>query len=146
MKSLATLGISAVAAAASLAAFPPDASAQSTMAYPEKCKSEGMKMDMSKNDMSMGGMQMGEMTDYQKASMDGMKNMGMNMMQGMMKKDADVSFVCGMIAHHMGAISMSEVELKYGDNDEAKQMAQKIIEAQKKEIEEMSKWVDKEAK
>jgi uncharacterized protein (DUF305 family) len=78
--------------------------------------------------------------------MEGMKTMGMNMMQGMMKKDADVSFVCGMIAHHMGAISMSEVELKYGDNDEAKQMAQKVIEAQKKEIEEMSKWVDKEVK
>ncbi|MBB3644489.1 uncharacterized protein (DUF305 family) [Rhizobium sp. BK619] len=72
--------------------------------------------------------------------------MHINMMQGMMKKDADVSFVCGMIAHHMGAISMSEAELKFGDNEEAKQMAQKIINAKKKEIEKMSKWVDREAK
>lgn len=141
MNTLTTLAVSTIAAAASFAS---GASAQSTMAYPEKCKSQGM--DMSKVDMSATGMQMGEMTDYQKASMDGMKDMHMNMMQGMMKKDADVSFVCGMIAHHMGAISMSEVELKFGDNEEAKQMAQKIIEAQKKEIEEMSKWVDKEAK
>ncbi|NNG74174.1 DUF305 domain-containing protein [Rhizobium laguerreae] len=133
------------AVAASFAILPSGASAQSTMVYPEKCKSESMKTDMSKMDMS-GGMPMGDMTEYQKASMDGMKDMHMNMMQGMMKKDADVSFVCGMIAHHMGAISMSEVELKYGDNDEAKQRAQKVIEAQKKEIEEMSKWVDKEAK
>ncbi|EJC66415.1 hypothetical protein Rleg5DRAFT_2130 [Rhizobium leguminosarum bv. viciae WSM1455] len=132
------------AVAASYAILPSVTSAQSTMAYPEKCKSQGM--DMSKADMPSGVMPMGEMTDYQKASMDGMKGMHMNMMQGMMQKDADVSFVCGMIAHHMGAISMSEVELKYGDNAEAKQMAQKIIEAQKKEIEEMSKWVDKEAK
>ncbi|ANL31919.1 hypothetical protein AMC90_PD00894 (plasmid) [Rhizobium phaseoli] len=144
MKKLTTLAISTVAAAASFAVLPASASAQSTMAYPEKCKSQGM--DMSKMDMSSAGMPMGEMTDYQKASMEGMKDMHMNMMQGMMKKDADLSFVCGMIAHHMGAISMSEVELKYGDNDEAKQMAQKVIEAQKKEIEEMSKWVDKEAK
>ncbi|MBY3597159.1 MULTISPECIES: CopM family metallochaperone [Rhizobium] len=146
MNTLATLAFSAAAATVSFAILPPAASAQSAMAYPEKCKTEGMKTDMSKNDMSTGGMPMGEMTDYQKASMDGMKDMHMNMMQGMMKKDADVSFVCGMIAHHMGAISMSEVELKYGDNEGARQMAQKIIDAQKKEIEEMSKWVDKEAK
>ncbi|MBY5720080.1 DUF305 domain-containing protein [Rhizobium leguminosarum] len=135
---------SCTAVAACFAILPSAVSAQSTMAYPEKCKSEDM--DMSKADMPSGGMPMGDMTDYQKASMDGMKDMHMNMMQGMMKKDADVSFVCGMIAHHMGAISMSEVELKYGDNDEAKQMAQKVIEAQKKEIEEMSKWVDQEVK
>lgn len=144
MKKLTFLAVSAAAAAASFAVLPASASAQSTMAYPEKCKSQGM--DMSKMDMPSGGMPMGEMTDYQNASMEGMKDMHMNMMQGTMKKDADLSFVCGMIAHHMGAISMSEAELKYGDNDEAKQMAQKVIEAQKKEIEEMSKWVDKEAK
>ncbi|WP_064685749.1 DUF305 domain-containing protein [Rhizobium bangladeshense] len=144
MKKLTFLAVSAAAAAASFAILPASASAQSTMAYPEKCKSQGM--DLSKMDMPSGGMPMGEMTDYQGASMEGMKDMHMNMMQGMMKKDADVSFVCGMIAHHMGAISMSEVELKYGDNDWAKHMAQKVIEAQKREIDEMSKWVDKEAK
>lgn len=115
------------------------------MAYPAKCKSE---TEMPKMDMSAmsSGMKMDEMTDYQKASMDGMHAMNMNMMQGMMKKDADVAFVCGMIAHHMGAISMSEVELKYGDNEEAKANAQKIIDAQTKEIAEMTKWLDKEAK
>ncbi|MDK4740259.1 DUF305 domain-containing protein [Rhizobium sp. CNPSo 3464] len=139
-----TIFIASAVASATLAILSPGASAQSTMTYPEKCKSQGM--DLSKMNMPSESMPMGDMTDYQKASIEGMKNMHMNMMQGMMKNDADVSFVCGMIAHHMGAISMSEVELKYGDNDEAKQMAQKIIEAQKKEIEEMSKWVDKEAK
>jgi uncharacterized protein (DUF305 family) len=142
MKTFTNLAL--CAAAAAVAILPSAASAQSEIAYPEKCKSQNM--DMSKANMSSGGMPMGEMTDYQKASMEGMKDMHMNMMQGMTKKDADVSFVCGMIAHHMGAISMSEVELKFGDNEEAKQMAQKIIEAQKKEIEEMSKWVDREAK
>ena len=59
-----------------------------------------------------------------------------------MKSDADVAFVCGMIAHHMGAIEMSRTELKHGDNEEARAMAQKIIDAQLKEIEDMSKWVE----
>ncbi|ULJ73676.1 DUF305 domain-containing protein [Rhizobium gallicum] len=136
--------LAVVGATVLLSLAPLSASAQE-MTYPEKCKTEGM--DMSKMGMSSGGdMPMGEMTDYQKASMDGMKSMHMNMMQGMMKKDADVSFICGMIAHHMGAISMSEVELKYGDNKEAKDMAQMIIDAQKKEIVDMTKWLDKEAK
>jgi uncharacterized protein (DUF305 family) len=115
------------------------------MPYPDKCKTAGMEMSGKDMDMS-SHMKMGEMTDYQKASMEGMMSMHSNMMQGMMKKDADVSFICGMIAHHMGAISMSEIELNYGDNAEAKEMAQKVIDAQKKEITEMTKWLDKEAK
>jgi len=68
------------------------------------------------------------------------------MMQAMMKEDADVAFVCGMIAHHMGAIEMSKTELKHGKNEEAKAMAQTIIDAQLKEIEEMSKWVEANAR
>jgi uncharacterized protein (DUF305 family) len=64
----------------------------------------------------------------------------------MMKDDADVGFVCGMIAHHMGAIEMSKTELKNGDDEQAKLMAQKIIDAQMKEIDEMSKWVEAHAK
>ena len=51
-----------------------------------------------------------------------------------------------MIAHHMGAIEMSKTELKHGDDDQAKAMAQKIIDAQVKEIEDMTKWVEAHAK
>jgi len=114
------------------------------MAMPEKCMAKDGKMDMSTDrPMDMQGMQM---KDFQKEMMEGMKKMDPAMMQGMMQDDADVAFVCGMIAHHMGAIQMSEVELKHGDNDWAKQMAQKIIDAQKSEIAEMTKWVDGNAK
>ncbi|CAH0343551.1 MULTISPECIES: DUF305 domain-containing protein [Rhizobium/Agrobacterium group] len=142
MNTLVRVSLAAVGALSLLATVPAASFAQ--MAYPEKCKSE---MDMSKMDMMSGDMGMGEMmTDYQKASMEGMKSMHMNMMQGMMKKDADVAFVCGMIAHHMGAISMSEVGLEYGDNEWARKTAQKIIDAQTKEIAEMTEWLDKEAK
>lgn len=142
MKTLVRISLAAAGALSLLAIMP--AASFAEMAYPEKCKSG---MNMSKMDMMSGDMGMGDMmTDYQKASMEGMKSMHMNMMQGMMKKDADVAFVCGMIAHHMGAISMSEVELKYGDNEWAKKTAQKIIDAQTKEIAEMNEWLDKEAK
>lgn len=142
MNTFSKLTLAAAGALSMLAVMP--AASFAEMAYPEKCRSE---MDMSKMDMMSGDMGMGDMmTDYQKASMEGMKSLHMNMMQGMMKKDADVAFVCGMIAHHMGAISMSEVELKYGDNEWAKKSAQKIIDAQTKEIAEMTEWLDKEAK
>jgi uncharacterized protein (DUF305 family) len=134
---------SAVAASALLAillSVSINASAQTAM--PDACKSE---MSAS-GDMSMPEMQMGQMAEHHKAMMEAMQQMHPAMMQGMMAKDPDVSFICGMIAHHMGAISMSEVELKYGDDQQAKAMAEKIIDAQKKEIEEMTTWVNEHAK
>ncbi|WP_409201888.1 DUF305 domain-containing protein [Rhizobium lentis] len=57
-----------------------------------------------------------------------------------------MAFACGMIAHHMGAISMSEVELKRGDNAETKAKAQKIIDDQSREIRELTAWVERQAK
>jgi uncharacterized protein (DUF305 family) len=149
MTTLVKLTFAAAVATAALSISTFGASAE--MAYPEKCKAD--KTSMAKMDMPGGGMKMsggkmamGGMTDYQKASMEGMKSMGSNMEQGMMKKGADVSFICGMIAHHMGAISMSQVELKYGKDEWAKKMAQMIIDAQEKEIKEMSGWLDTAAK
>lgn len=114
--------------------------------FPDKCKTDmAMSGDMMQgHDMSK--MDMSKMPEHQKESMEGMKSMHMNMLQGMMKKDPDVAFNCGMIAHHMGAISMAEIELKHGKDEISKVAAQKIIEAQKKEIKEMSAWVDKYVK
>lgn len=63
---------------------------------PAKCKSDMA----SGGDMNMQAHEMSGATNYQKESVDGMK--AMNMMQAMMKNGADVSFICGMIAHHMG--------------------------------------------
>ncbi|RWO05797.1 MAG: DUF305 domain-containing protein [Mesorhizobium sp.] len=94
----------------------------------------------------MAGMDMSSMDEAQKANMAAMTKMHPSMMQGMMAKDPDVAFACGMIAHHQGAIDMAEVELKYGDNDEAKKMAQTIIDAQTKEIGEFKQWLEANAK
>jgi hypothetical protein len=130
------------------------AAAQPT--FPEKCKGDAPMSEMSMPGMPMtgghmamegsGSDQMANLSDHQKASMEGMMSMHQNMMQGMMQEDADVAFACGMIAHHIGAISMAEVELKYGDNEEMKTTAQEIIDAQTKEIEELTAWVEREAK
>lgn len=95
--------------------------------------------DMSKTDMS-------GMDEAHQAYMQSMMKMNPDMMQGMMASDADVAFVCGMIAHHQGAIDMANVELKYGDDKKAKQMAKKVIAAQKEEIAKFTKWVEAEAK
>jgi uncharacterized protein (DUF305 family) len=115
------------------------------MAYPEKCKSAD-DMAMKHEEMMKSSGMNAQMNDFQKEYMEGMGKTMPLMMGGMMKDDADVAFVCGMIAHHMGAIEMSKTELKHGDNDEAKQMAQKIIDAQVKEIEDMTKWVEANVK
>ncbi|MDW9627450.1 DUF305 domain-containing protein (plasmid) [Sinorhizobium meliloti] len=111
------------------------------MTLPEACKTE-----TSASTMQMPGGDTGQMAEHQRAMMEGMRETEPAMMQGIMAKDPDVAFVCGMIAHHTAAINMSEVELKYGDDQQAKSMAEKIIDAQKKEIEEMTTWVTEHAK
>jgi uncharacterized protein (DUF305 family) len=55
--------------------------------------------------------------------------------------DPDVEFVRSMIPHHQGAIDMAQVELKYGKNPQARAFAEKIIEAQKAEIEQLNAWL-----
>ena len=42
-----------------------------------------------------------------------------------------------MIGHHQGAIEMARAELANGQNVDAKSLAQKIIDAQQAEIEQM---------
>ena len=131
-------------AGAALLATMPFANAAET-SFPAVCKSDMMM------DMGMGMDQSKMMTDmmseeHQKAGMAGMMQMNKDMMQGMMQKDADVAFVCGMLAHHQGAIDMANVELKYGDNAWAKEMAQKVIDAQTKEIADMTAWLKDNAK
>lgn len=111
--------------------------------FPEKCKSDTSAASSSTMDEMMPS---AEMTDYQHGYMEGMKTMMPNMMHGIAKDDADVAFICGMIAHHMGSIAMARVELDHGDNDYAKEAAQKIIDRQIKDIQEMSDWVEQEVK
>ena len=49
----------------------------------------------------------------------------------------DKEFLTRMLAHHMEALPMSQAELDGGQNPQGKQLAQAIIDAQTKEIDEM---------
>lgn len=55
--------------------------------------------------------------------------------------DADLAFMQGMLAHHKGAVEMSEVALKYAKDEQARDLATRVIAAQKAEIEEMEAWL-----
>ncbi|MEO6394787.1 MAG: DUF305 domain-containing protein [Devosia sp.] len=135
MKILATIAVASVlpllAPASALAADP----------LPAICSSGQTMMDMS-NGMPMT---MGPDDDAHRALMAGMGDMNSQMAQGMTAADIDVAFICGMIPHHQGAIDMARAELQYGDDPWAKELAQKIVDAQTREIAEMINWLNKQS-
>lgn len=102
-------------------------------------QSSGMHDGMMQN---MQGM-MDKMDGAHKAYMQTMMKMHAPMMQAMMSKDPDVAFVCMMIPHHMAAIENARIVLRYGDNGEAKKLAQETLQSNEKEL---KAWVEKHAK
>lgn len=77
----------------------------------------------------------------QQELMQGMNQMNQDMMVAAQYKDPDVAFAAGMLPHHIGAVKMAEVELKYGKDPEMRKLAEDIINAQQAEIEQMQKWL-----
>jgi uncharacterized protein (DUF305 family) len=112
----------------------------SAEAFPEVCKSDAGHAGHGGAE-PMSEMPMAGMNEHQRAAMPGMMRMDRDMMQGMMQDDADVAFACGMIAHHQGAIDMARVELEHGDDEQMKQLAEKVIADQQREIAEMTQWL-----
>jgi uncharacterized protein (DUF305 family) len=74
----------------------------------------------------MGSNSMGMMSDDDLVRLDGTTGSTFERM-----------WLRGMIAHHEGAVDMSETELTQGSNPEAKSLAQRIITAQTAEIAQM---------
>ncbi|MES2648128.1 MAG: DUF305 domain-containing protein [Bacteroidota bacterium] len=71
----------------------------------------------------------------------------MHMMMQCMQKapdtyDVDVDFANQMICHHQGAIDMSKVELKWGNDEPALNEAKMIIDEQSAEIIEFSQFLN----
>ena len=77
----------------------------------------------------------------QQELIQGMNQMNQDMMAAAQYKDPDVAFAAGMLPHHIGAVKMAEVELKYGKDPEMRKLAENIINAQQAEIEQMQKWL-----
>ncbi|MBC6698193.1 DUF305 domain-containing protein [Hymenobacter puniceus] len=75
-----------------------------------------------------------------KASMDGM-------MQNMPKPVAnpDMNFNMLMTVHHQSAVDMAKAELAHGKDTKLKEMAQQMITAQEKEIQQLKDWHSKNA-
>lgn len=91
--------------------------------------------------MSDDAMGASSRTDIERDSMRAMARMSGPMMAAHRIPDPDLAFTCGMIAHHWGAIEMSKIELRYGHDTEARKNAERIIDAQRREIRQMSDWV-----
>jgi uncharacterized protein (DUF305 family) len=69
--------------------------------------------------------------------------MGMDMDAMMGLEDAkpfDRAFIDAMIPHHQGAILMAQVVLERGSDGEIQELAEAIIAAQSREIEQMNEW------
>ena len=78
-----------------------------------------------------------------RALRDADTKMHAGMMSVRQSGDADRDFVASMIPHHQGAIDMATIELQFGKDDDTRQMAERIIAAQQKEIAEMNAWLAK---
>jgi hypothetical protein len=115
-----------------------DMSAMGGASLPDICKAAG---EANVEPMATGH----EMDQAHTDLMAGMDAMNRDMMTGAMAEDIDVAFVCGMIPHHQGAIDMAKAELEHGDDEWAKQMAQKVIDAQEAEIADMLAWLEEQA-
>lgn len=69
--------------------------------------------------------------------MDSMHAMMDKMDMAKMTDDPEIDFATMMVMHHQGAISMSNLELSVGTNDSLKRTAQKIINEQQQEIQQL---------
>jgi uncharacterized protein (DUF305 family) len=71
-------------------------------------------------------------------SMAGIKD---DMRQGVMNRDPDVAFAAAMLPHHVGAVDMARIELKYGKDPQMLALAEKILAVQDSEIAEIKVWL-----
>jgi uncharacterized protein (DUF305 family) len=88
--------------------------------------------------MQMEGMPMAGMEQMQ-----AMRGSLRPMMRAMMIKDPDLAFACAMIPHHQGAIDMAKAQLENGKDEELRRIAEKLIDDQTAEIEELKASIEK---
>ena len=107
-----------------------------TAANAENDSTKELSDNMSKTTMEKGNGGSDEMMKSMKSGMEGMENMKMS-------GDNDKDFAMMMKMHHQKALDMAQMELDHGKSPEMKKMAKQIIVAQKKEIAQFDRWLDK---
>lgn len=93
--------------------------------------------------MRMMGIRQGEMMGPQQQGTMGMGSSMEEMMESMQGKTADAfdrAFIESMIIHHQGAVGMARLAQQYAKHDELRALADEIIDAQTREIEQMRAW------
>ncbi len=58
------------------------------------------------------------------------------------KRPFDRAFIDAMMPHHRSAIAMAKVALEESENQQVKEIAQDIVDAQRREIAQMERWRD----
>ena len=70
-----------------------------------------------------------------------METMHQGMEEGLKAQDPDLAFAKGMLAHHEGAVDMARYQLQHGKDPEMRKLAEDIIQAQQKEIDQLNRWI-----
>jgi uncharacterized protein (DUF305 family) len=79
--------------------------------------------------------------DHDQTGMPGMMDQGeMDQLMGLKGTRFDLAFVDMMARHHQGATQMANTEMKDGSLGEVKQLAQQVIAAQQREVDQLAAW------
>lgn len=89
-------------------------------------------------------MNMQNMNAAQQEFHTAMQKMNQEMMQGMMDPDPGKSWMKQMIAHHQGAVDMSEIVLKHSKDADVVKEARKTKEQNEKDMKELQAKLRKE--
>jgi uncharacterized protein (DUF305 family) len=80
--------------------------------------------------------------DMSNEEMEGMGMMAMDPQELANQEPFDKAFIDDMIPHHESAIEMAQVVLEESENPEIREIAGAIVDAQEREIEQMTSWRD----
>lgn len=81
----------------------------------------------------------GEARQAYQYAMDAMNH---RMLTGIASQSPDVIFAKTILAHHRGAEAMAKIQLKYGENEEMRALAEQIINEQLGEIAALEAWLE----
>lgn len=77
----------------------------------------------------------------QQAYTDDIEDMYEDMEKGITASVADIAFARSMLSLHVGAVDMALIQLKYGTDEEMRDLALQIIDAQQRRIQTTENWL-----